>query len=68
MEEQFMSAEKTIAIRRNPGDRIIKKDEMFFAVVDHRIYGGWRSRAEAVGGMRVEQGRAVERAKKESQS
>ena len=38
-------------------DKVIEKDDGWYCVVGGREHGSWRSRAEAVGGMQVEQRR-----------
>ncbi len=49
-------------------DRIIETAEGYNCIVNGRIFGTWRSRAEAVAGMATEQRRATEHATKNVQT
>lgn len=42
-------------------DHVFEKPEGWYAAVNGNVYGTWRSRAEALGGMEVEQRRAATR-------
>ena len=45
-------------------DRIIETQDGYDVIVDGKTYGTWRSKAEASGGLQVEQRRAAARAAK----
>lgn len=44
---------------KKAADHVFEKPEGWYATVNGNVYGYWRSRAEAIAGMEVEQRRAA---------
>lgn len=64
-----MTRKKSPRTRPESEDRVCESKDGFFCIVDGNIFGFWRSRAEAEGGMQVEQRRAASRrARKEARA
>ena len=45
----------------NDPDHVFQRAGWWYVMVDYKVHGAWRSKAEAIGGLQVEQRRAAKR-------